>query len=78
MEIVTPIVIAVLLIVGSAVHYFAGEPDTCAEEIVEQVLRIEGVDIDFSAYDKRVAKEAAEKQKAEEAAKAKALVSAGE
>lgn len=75
MDLITPILIAALLIVGSAVHYFAGKPDTCAEEFVEQVLRIEGVDIDFSAYEKKTAKEAAEKEKAEEA-KAKTLKAA--
>ncbi len=75
MEIITPLIIAGLLIVGAAVHYFSGKPDTCAEEFVEQVLRIEGVDIDFSAAEHKAAKEAAQKEEAEKA-KSKGLLDA--
>lgn len=56
MDLITPIVIVVLVIAGSAIHYFAGKPDTCAEELVEQILRIENVNIDFSAAEHRAAR----------------------
>lgn len=70
MELFTPILIAVLLIVGSAIHYFSGKPDTCAEELVEEVLRVEGVTVDFSAAEHKAAQDA---QKTKDAEKAKAV-----
>lgn len=78
MDIITPIIIAVLLITGVAVHHYAGVPDTCAEEFVEEVLRIEGVNIDFSAAEHRAAREKAAQDRADEAKKARALLSAGD
>lgn len=47
------ILTAVLLILGVGVHEYAKRPDSPAEQIVEGLLKADGIDIDFSAEDKK-------------------------
>ena len=47
-----PILIAVLMLVGAGVHRYTHQNDSAVEQVVEEVLKVEGVDIDFSAADK--------------------------
>ena len=51
MELITAAVIAILLITGFGIHHFSAQPNSAAEQIVEQALRFEGINIDFSAGD---------------------------
>jgi hypothetical protein len=48
------IIIAVLMFAGIGVHELSHKNDTPAEQAIEAILKIEGVDIDFSADDKHV------------------------
>lgn len=50
------VIIGLLICGGIAAHYFSKENDSPMEQLVEEVLEMEGVTADFSAADK--AKEA--------------------
>lgn len=47
------ILAAVLLILGVGVHEYAKTPDSPAEQIVEGLLKADGIEMDFSAEDKK-------------------------
>lgn len=49
-----PIIIAVLMLFGAGVHKLSHKNDTPVEQTIEAILKVEGVDIDFSADDKNV------------------------
>ena len=45
------VVMAVLLMLGAGVHYFSKESDSPAEQLIEKLLKADGIEIDFSSPD---------------------------
>lgn len=50
------LLIGVCLIAGVVIHHFSGKDDSPAEQMIEEVLNLEGVNVDFSADDKAASK----------------------
>lgn len=46
------VAMAVLLMLGAGVHYFSKTPNSPVEKLIEQLLKSDGIDVDFSASDK--------------------------
>lgn len=49
-----PIIIAILMVLGVGIHEVSKKNDTAPEQLIEAVLRSQGVEYDFSADDKAV------------------------
>lgn len=48
MEVLIPIIIALLIMGGVVTRYITGVDDSPPEQIIEEVLETQGIDIDFS------------------------------
>lgn len=47
-----PILMAILLLSGVGVHKYMGKNDSIPEQMIERVLKVEGINIDFSEESK--------------------------
>lgn len=63
LEIIGAIVIAVAVAVGLGAHYVSKKNDSAVEQLAETVLKAKGIDIDFSADDKKAETEKANESK---------------
>ena len=65
LEILGALIVAVAIAVGASAHYISKKNDSAVEQISEAVLHSKGIDIDFSADDKKAEQEKAQESKQE-------------